>query len=99
MVQERLARRRFGSEVGQWAGWASWSACSRSCGGGIRTQSRHCLQRPAADNGTDRWARVGLRTGRQGAVLPRVGDNIGVSLMQLQRTHYALHDKIPLVQR
>ena len=53
MVQERLARRRFGSEVGQWSGWAGWSECSRSCGGGIRTQSRDCLQKAAADTGTD----------------------------------------------
>ncbi|XP_043221639.1 thrombospondin type-1 domain-containing protein 4-like [Amphibalanus amphitrite] len=53
MVQERLARRRYGSEVGQWSGWASWSACSRSCGGGVRTQTRLCLEKVAKDNGTD----------------------------------------------
>ncbi|KAG7221004.1 hypothetical protein INR49_001722 [Caranx melampygus] len=31
-------------EVFQWWGeWSSWSSCSRSCGGGVRSQERHCL--------------------------------------------------------
>ncbi|KAK1875253.1 ADAMTS-like protein 2, partial [Dissostichus eleginoides] len=31
-------------EVFQWWGeWSSWSSCSRSCGGGVRSQDRHCL--------------------------------------------------------
>ncbi|XP_029687385.1 ADAMTS-like protein 2 isoform X2 [Takifugu rubripes] len=31
-------------EVFQWWGeWSSWSSCSRSCGGGVRSQGRHCL--------------------------------------------------------
>ncbi|CAL8369007.1 unnamed protein product [Boreogadus saida] len=31
-------------EVFEWWGeWSSWSSCSRSCGGGVRSQERHCL--------------------------------------------------------
>ncbi|XP_049455336.1 ADAMTS-like protein 2 isoform X1 [Epinephelus fuscoguttatus] len=31
-------------DVFQWWGeWSSWSSCSRSCGGGVRSQERHCL--------------------------------------------------------
>ncbi|XP_024124771.1 ADAMTS-like protein 2 isoform X2 [Oryzias melastigma] len=31
-------------EVFQWWGeWSNWSSCSRSCGGGVRSQERHCL--------------------------------------------------------
>lgn len=26
-----------------WGEWSSWSSCSRSCGGGVRSQERHCL--------------------------------------------------------
>ncbi|MBN3296665.1 ATL2 protein, partial [Amia calva] len=32
-------------EVAKWWGeWSSWSTCSRTCGGGVRSQERHCLQ-------------------------------------------------------
>ncbi|MFT7808279.1 ADAMTS-like protein 2 isoform X2 [Arapaima gigas] len=32
-------------EVAQWWGeWSSWSTCSRTCGGGVRSKERHCLQ-------------------------------------------------------
>nr|XP_015210526.1 PREDICTED: ADAMTS-like protein 2 isoform X1 [Lepisosteus oculatus] len=32
-------------EVAKWWGeWSSWSTCSRSCGGGVRSQERHCLK-------------------------------------------------------
>ncbi|XP_077919654.1 A disintegrin and metalloproteinase with thrombospondin motifs 18 [Halichoerus grypus] len=27
---------------GQWSAWSEWSECSRSCGGGVRDQERHC---------------------------------------------------------
>ncbi|XP_020566445.1 ADAMTS-like protein 2 isoform X2 [Oryzias latipes] len=31
-------------DVFQWWGeWSNWSSCSRSCGGGVRSQERHCL--------------------------------------------------------
>ncbi|CAN0222780.1 unnamed protein product [Bubo scandiacus] len=32
-------------EVTKWWGeWSSWSTCSRSCGGGVMSRERHCLQ-------------------------------------------------------
>uniref|UniRef100_UPI00358FE2CB ADAMTS-like protein 2 n=1 Tax=Myxine glutinosa TaxID=7769 RepID=UPI00358FE2CB len=32
-------------QVAQWWGeWSTWMACSRTCGGGIMSQERHCLQ-------------------------------------------------------
>uniref|UniRef100_H2ZWM1 Si:ch211-267e7.3 n=1 Tax=Latimeria chalumnae TaxID=7897 RepID=H2ZWM1_LATCH len=32
-------------EVTKWWGeWSSWSTCSRTCGGGVMSQERHCLQ-------------------------------------------------------
>ncbi|KAM9207716.1 ADAMTS-like protein 2 [Dugong dugon] len=27
-----------------WGEWTKWTACSRSCGGGVMSQDRHCLQ-------------------------------------------------------
>ncbi|NXI88708.1 ATL2 protein, partial [Rhipidura dahli] len=27
-----------------WGEWSSWSTCSRSCGGGVTSRERHCLQ-------------------------------------------------------
>ncbi|XP_013928722.1 PREDICTED: ADAMTS-like protein 2 isoform X3 [Thamnophis sirtalis] len=27
-----------------WGEWSKWAACTRTCGGGIRFQERHCLQ-------------------------------------------------------
>ncbi|XP_076018477.1 ADAMTS-like protein 2 isoform X2 [Genypterus blacodes] len=38
------AAKKTEEEVFQWWGeWSSWSSCSRSCGGGVRSQERHCL--------------------------------------------------------
>ncbi|EGV91764.1 A disintegrin and metalloproteinase with thrombospondin motifs 18 [Cricetulus griseus] len=27
---------------GQWSAWSKWSECSRTCGGGVKHQERHC---------------------------------------------------------
>ncbi|GCB79015.1 hypothetical protein scyTo_0020165, partial [Scyliorhinus torazame] len=27
-----------------WGEWTKWTGCTRSCGGGIKTQERHCLK-------------------------------------------------------
>lgn len=27
-----------------WGEWAKWTACTRTCGGGVMTQERHCLK-------------------------------------------------------
>ncbi|NXT53118.1 ATL2 protein, partial [Pluvianellus socialis] len=39
-----------------WGEWSSWSTCSRSCGGGVMSRERHCLQQrlqmPQATNTT-----------------------------------------------
>uniref|UniRef100_A0AAR2IZN6 PLAC domain-containing protein n=1 Tax=Pygocentrus nattereri TaxID=42514 RepID=A0AAR2IZN6_PYGNA len=36
-------------KVAQWWGeWSSWSTCSWTCGGGVRSQERHCLQQSGA---------------------------------------------------
>ncbi|XP_037076907.1 thrombospondin type-1 domain-containing protein 4-like [Pollicipes pollicipes] len=59
MVQEHLARRQWGSQLGEWSGWGGWSPCSLSCGGGVTTQTRHCLQ---SANSTTSGPRRRLRT-------------------------------------
>uniref|UniRef100_A0A674B1H2 Si:ch211-267e7.3 n=1 Tax=Salmo trutta TaxID=8032 RepID=A0A674B1H2_SALTR len=43
--QRHQSRGQQPDEVAQWWGeWSSWSTCSRTCGGGVRSQERHCLQ-------------------------------------------------------
>lgn len=27
-----------------WGEWTKWTACTRSCGGGVKSQERHCLR-------------------------------------------------------
>ncbi|XP_048828716.1 thrombospondin type-1 domain-containing protein 4-like isoform X1 [Brienomyrus brachyistius] len=34
---------QFLSPGGQWGSWSPWTACSRSCGGGVQEQTRPCL--------------------------------------------------------
>ena len=38
---------------GNWGAWSSWSECSATCGGGIRTKTRECNDPPSAFNGDD----------------------------------------------
>lgn len=35
---------------GGWGNWSEWSVCTRTCGGGITTQSRQC-EHPTPANG------------------------------------------------
>ncbi|XP_015199263.2 thrombospondin type-1 domain-containing protein 4 [Lepisosteus oculatus] len=35
-----------GEVSGSWGPWGPWAACSRSCGGGVREQTRPCLAYP-----------------------------------------------------
>lgn len=32
-----------------WGEWAKWTACTRTCGGGVMTQERHCLRQRSVD--------------------------------------------------
>nr|CAH7727294.1 unnamed protein product [Callosobruchus chinensis] len=43
--------------MGEWSEWSSWSPCSRSCGGGITQQTRHCINRPSDTRITKRQRR------------------------------------------
>uniref|UniRef100_UPI00358ECF55 A disintegrin and metalloproteinase with thrombospondin motifs 3-like isoform X2 n=1 Tax=Myxine glutinosa TaxID=7769 RepID=UPI00358ECF55 len=37
------SQEHMGSLDGTWGGWSSFSGCSRSCGGGVKSRSRRCL--------------------------------------------------------
>lgn len=37
-----------------WGEWAKWTACTRTCGGGVMTQERHCLKQRSVHFGS--WA-------------------------------------------
>ncbi|XP_050306134.1 thrombospondin type-1 domain-containing protein 4-like [Anthonomus grandis grandis] len=32
---------------GEWSSWSPWSQCTRTCGGGVTQQTRHCITRSA----------------------------------------------------
>ena len=38
---------------GQWGRFGSWSTCSQTCGGGIRTRQRSCDNPPPSNGGAD----------------------------------------------
>ncbi|XP_053726640.1 ADAMTS-like protein 2 isoform X1 [Synchiropus splendidus] len=43
-----------------WGEWAKWTACTRTCGGGVMSQERHCLkQRKKAAAGKDNMTCTG----------------------------------------
>lgn len=46
MYRDRILK-KTPKTVGVWSAWSPWTACSRSCGGGITQQTRHCVTRPA----------------------------------------------------
>lgn len=69
-------------EVTKWWGeWSSWSTCSRSCGGGVMSRERHCLQqRYVCPRGTPWPALKGQRgasTHVLGSVGPQKGRQVG----------------------
>ncbi|XP_071793929.1 thrombospondin type-1 domain-containing protein 4-like isoform X1 [Asterias amurensis] len=52
--EPRLRERRGLSRppvASYWGEWDSWSACSRTCGGGVSKQTRVCLQMSSGDGG------------------------------------------------
>ncbi|XP_024115928.1 ADAMTS-like protein 2 [Oryzias melastigma] len=43
-----------------WGEWAKWTACTRTCGGGVMSQERHCLkQRKKVAGGKDNMTCIG----------------------------------------
>ncbi|XP_008195650.1 thrombospondin type-1 domain-containing protein 4 [Tribolium castaneum] len=46
MYRDRLLK-KAPKTVGVWSAWGPWTTCSRSCGGGVTQQTRHCINRPA----------------------------------------------------
>ncbi|TSM85954.1 ADAMTS-like protein 2 [Bagarius yarrelli] len=43
-----------------WGEWAKWTACTRTCGGGVMSQERHCLkQRKRTTSGKDNMTCTG----------------------------------------
>uniref|UniRef100_A0A3Q2R082 ADAMTS like 2 n=1 Tax=Fundulus heteroclitus TaxID=8078 RepID=A0A3Q2R082_FUNHE len=36
-----------------WGEWAKWTACTRTCGGGVMSQERHCLKQKKVTAGKD----------------------------------------------
>lgn len=41
-----------------WGEWTKWTACSRSCGAGVTSQERHCLQQRCGAGPRARACRV-----------------------------------------
>ncbi|KAI3372948.1 hypothetical protein L3Q82_023388 [Scortum barcoo] len=45
-----------GDHVYWWGEWAKWTACTRTCGGGVMSQERHCLKQRSAHTHTHKHA-------------------------------------------
>ncbi|CAH1991462.1 unnamed protein product [Acanthoscelides obtectus] len=70
MYRDQILRKPS-KPMGEWSDWDSWSPCSRSCGGGITQQTRHCVNRPAESRLIKR------RRGRRQSVRP-IGGCVGL---------------------
>ena len=46
---------------GQWSDWDSWSDCTVSCGGGLRSRNRSCTD-PPPENGGDSCIGISLQS-------------------------------------
>lgn len=53
-----------------WGEWTKWTACTRTCGGGVKSQERHCLRQ--------RYCAV-LRGGDRGGQKPPVRVLVGLA--------------------
>uniref|UniRef100_A0A3Q2ZK89 ADAMTS-like 2 n=1 Tax=Kryptolebias marmoratus TaxID=37003 RepID=A0A3Q2ZK89_KRYMA len=42
-----------------WGEWAKWTACTRTCGGGVMSQERHCLKQKKVASGKDNMTCTG----------------------------------------
>uniref|UniRef100_A0A3P9Q228 ADAMTS like 2 n=1 Tax=Poecilia reticulata TaxID=8081 RepID=A0A3P9Q228_POERE len=42
-----------------WGEWAKWTACTRTCGGGVMSQERHCLKQKKVAAGKDNMTCTG----------------------------------------
>ncbi|XP_026742853.1 thrombospondin type-1 domain-containing protein 4-like [Trichoplusia ni] len=47
-VQRTTEAIRTNTTMYAWSSWGTWSACSKTCGGGVAVQERHCLPRDPA---------------------------------------------------
>ena len=53
----------FHAVDGRWGPFGSWSSCSKTCGGGIRTRQRECNNPPPSNGGVDCVGRTTRKRG------------------------------------